>query len=353
MELQTKIRIPTSQTPIGYESQVALWGSCFSAHMGDIFKQAQFRSDSNPFGVIFNPMAMAPLFERMASGTIFQACDFFEFQEKWHSFAFHSELSQPSASEAVKAANQAMFGAIEFIKASSHLIITLGSAWGYVLVGTAATNGQGSNFYTAPSESFDAPAESFVSPSEAWVANCHKQPAARFVKKMATQGQLQDALQRIQRALKQLNPKIHLLLTVSPVRHLKDGLQENSRSKAALLTAVHDFIESQHPNTQAELSYFPSYEIQMDELRDYRFYTSDMAHPSEQAVAYIWERFKAVTMTAECLEFMDRVSKVQRDMNHRPFQEKSAAHNDFKSKVKENIRDIQLQYPWMFLETNL
>ncbi len=348
MELQTKIRIPISQTPIGYESQVALWGSCFSAHMGDKFKQAQFRSDANPFGVIFNPMAMAPLFERMASGTLFQACDFFETQEKWHSFAFHSKLSQASAAEAIEAANQALFGAIEFIKGSSHLIITLGSAWGYVLVDTAAAKGQGSDLNAAPSESFDAPSESFVSPSEVWVANCHKQPASMFEKKIASQGQLQDALQRIQQALKQLNPKNHLLLTVSPVRHLKDGLQENSRSKAALLTAVHDFIESQHPSNQAQISYFPSYEIQMDELRDYRFYTSDMAHPSEQAVSYIWERFKALTMTSECLEFMDRVSKVQRDMNHRPFQEKSAAHTAFKSKVKENIRDIQLQYPWMF-----
>lgn len=334
MDLQTRIHISAAVAPINYESQLALWGSCFSTHIGEKCKQAQFRTQSNPFGVIFNPIPIAVLFERMASGRLFTSDDFFEFQEQWYSFAFHSQLSQSSEAASIELANQALLEAIEFIKGSSHLFITLGSAWGYVLAEGAS------------SDSFAATKAS--DSSELWVANCHKQPAASFVKKMATQSQLHSALQRIQQAVLQLNPHIHLIFTVSPVRHLKDGLQENSRSKAALLTAMYDFMESASPGVQDQMSYFPAFEIQMDQLRDYRFYQADMTHPTEQAVSYIWERFKEAYMSPACLKFMERVSQVQRDLNHRPFQENSAAHTAFKAKVKDQIRGIKQQYPWMF-----
>ncbi|MDX1427938.1 MAG: GSCFA domain-containing protein, partial [Salegentibacter mishustinae] len=214
--------------------------------------------------------------------------------------------------------NSALQKAREFLQQSSHLVITLGTAWSY-----------------------------YHLESEQSVANCHKVPQKSFRKELQSTEEIERALNEIVEVVHQINPDAAVIFTVSPVRHIKDGFVENQRSKAHLITAVHNILENRQSISPLGVRglYFPSYELMMDELRDYRFYGEDMLHPSQTAINYIWKRFKEAWFSEASLLVLNEVENIQKGLAHRPFNPDSEAHLRFLEKLKSQISSLKWQYP--------
>jgi len=300
MELQTKIPLTPSDNPIDYQSKLVLLGSCFVENMGAKLEYFQFQQLQNPFGILFHPLAIENLVQRAIQEETYQQEEIFEQEGIWRCFAAHSELRSDNPKALLKLLNQRLNETKTSLETSSHIIITLGTAWVYEHQTSGKT-----------------------------VANCHKVPQKEFLKKLLSVTQIESSIDNMVEMIQKVNPKAQMIFTISPVRHLKDGFLENQRSKAHLITAIHSVLSSRAQSR--ELSYFPSYEIMIDELRDYRFYGKDMVHPNELAVAYIWERFKWVWIAEEAYPVMDKVEAVQKGLLHRPFNPDSEAHQKFKT----------------------
>lgn len=313
MEFRTKIPISPQEPKIGYDSGILLLGSCFVENIGSKLEYAKFKTLQNPFGILFHPAAIAGFLEKVQTRHRFSEADIFYHNERWHSFDAHSALSHPDKEEMLQRLNAAVEVAYHFLETMSHVIITPGTAWAYDLLETGQT-----------------------------VANCHKLPQKNFRKELK---EVKEDLKRSVEMIHSLNPEASVVFTVSPVRHLKDGFVENQVSKAKLITAISELIKE--PALEGRVHYFPSYEIMMDELRDYRFYKEDMIHPSATAVDYIWQRFNDCWMSREAFATMDEVQKIQRGLAHKPFNENSEAHKQFLKKLHEKIADLQEQWPEM------
>lgn len=313
MEFRTKIPIKQAEPKIDYESKIFLIGSCFVENIGrklDFYKLQNFQ---NPFGIIFHPLAIATFFQKAAENSFYTEKDIFRYQERWHCFDAHSSLSNPDAEVLLKNLNSALKNSREFLQQSSHLVITLGTAWSYFHLETEKT-----------------------------VANCHKFPQKEFRKELQSVEEIEVSLNKIISFLKEINPEITVIFTVSPVRHIKDGFVENQRSKAHLIAAVHQICE-ENGNTQ----YFPSYELMMDELRDYRFYAEDMLHPSQTAIDYIWKRFTETWFSLASFSTLKEVENIQKGLQHRSFNPNSEAHSRFLEKLEAKILTLQEQYPYL------
>jgi len=316
MELQTKIPLSPSDNPIDYQNKLVLLGSCFVENMGAKLDYFQFQQLQNPFGILFHPLAIENLIERALNGRDYKLEEIFEQDGIWRCFDAHSDLRSDNPEALLQILNQRLKETETWLGVSSHIIITLGTAWVY--------------------EYLD---------SNKIVANCHKVPQKQFAKKLLSIEAIESCLDSIVDNITKVNPKAQIIFTVSPVRHLKDGFVENQRSKAHLIAAVHLLLSSR---TQSRgLGYFPSYEIMMDELRDYRFYGADMVHPNQLAVDYIWEKFKSVWITSTSYAVMDRVDSVQKGLLHRPFNPDSDAHQKFKTSLRTKITYLQERYPFM------
>ena len=308
MNFRTEIKIPPQEPRISHDSRILLLGSCFVENMGRKLEYYKFRSLQNPFGILFHPSAIAAFLNHVSVQKSFSEEDVFFHNERWHSFDAHSALSSPDKEELLQRLNAAVKKTHVFLKEATHVIITLGTAWGYKLKATGKT-----------------------------VANCHKVPQGEFEKELlevdaqvAVGGDL----------IRNINPEASVIFTVSPVRHLKDGFVENQQSKARLISAVHRAI-SHKENTH----YFPSYELIMDELRDYRFYAEDMIHPNQVAIDYIWKRFQDTYMSAETLALIEEVGQIRRGLSHRPFNVNSEAHQDFLEKLQAKMARLQEKNP--------
>jgi len=319
MELQTKIPLTPSDNPIDYQSKLVLLGSCFVENIGAKLEYFKFQQLQNPFGILFHPLAIENLAQRALEGKTYQQEEIFEQDGIWHCFDAHSELRSDNPEALLKLLNQRLKETKTNLETSSHIIITLGTAWVYEQQASGKT-----------------------------VANCHKVPQKEFTKKLLSVAEIESSLQNVIALIQKVNPKAQVIFTISPVRHLKDGFLENQRSKAHLITAIHSVLLSRAESR--ELSYFPSYEIMMDELRDYRFYGKDMVHPNELAVAYIWERFKSVWISENAFAVMDEVDTVQKGLLHRPFNPDSEAHQKFKTSLGTKITYLQERYPFMKFE---
>ena len=304
---RTSVLLPSVFPEITYQSQLLALGSCFAETMGKQLVNRKFNASINPSGIIYNPHSIAQLIQRLLSGEAYTQDDLFEHNGLWHSYEHHSRFSSTTKAETLDMINRCFMAVAEKMEHYTHVVITLGTASVYKLKG------------------FDK-----------IVANCHKVPAAHFVKERLAIPQITLPLGKAIREWRQINKELKVILTLSPVRHLKDGIQENNLSKASLLLAV-DQLCQQLQNVH----YFPSYEIQMDELRDYRFYASDMAHPSEVAVDYIWEQFSKVCFTDATRQIMKRVEKVVRATRHKPFHPQSEAHQQFVRKQLEVITALK------------
>ncbi|GGD54360.1 GSCFA domain-containing protein [Muriicola marianensis] len=321
MELQTRLKIPQHPNPISYSSETLLMGSCFASHMGGKLSYYQFRNTLNPFGTLFHPRGICNLLERAKTGRYFKAEDCFYHMERWHCHEVHSDLSHANREEMLKELNGKVDLTAELLSRVSHLVLTLGTAWGYV----RKESGQ-------------------------WVANCHKVPQREFDKVLSSPQEIQQDLIKALDLVLEANPEISVILTVSPVRHMRDGFVENQRSKSHLFVALHEVLEMYQ---DGGVTYFPAYELMMDELRDYRFYEMDMLHPNALAVDYIWERFRSACIQSSENPIMARVEEIQKGLNHRPFNPGSKAYTSFANDLKEKIAGLKKEYPFMSFDTGL
>lgn len=312
MQFSTQIPIAKSNHPIDYNSKIVSLGSCFAVNIGQKFDYFKFRNTTNPFGVLFHPLALEKFIGYAVENKHFTESDVFEHNELWHCFDAHSDLSHTDKDTLLSNLNSVCSSANAKLKEASHLIITLGTAWVY-------RNLESGNL----------------------VANCHKAPQKQFTKELLSVDAIKQSLENIIKIAKQVNPDIHIIFTVSPVRHIKDGFTENQWSKANLISALHETVNNEPQTT----NYFPSYEIMMDELRDYRFYAEDMIHPTGVAVDYIWERFTEAYITPQAQDTMKLTDSIQKGLSHRPFNPDTVQHAAFVSKLNDKISALQKQHP--------
>ena len=305
-----------SDIKIGYQQKTILVGSCFSENMTAKFVAHLFDVFENAHGVLFNPVSVANSLQDLIESKVYTAQDLFCHNDIWNSWNHHSRFSGITPKDALLKINESIQKAHQFLKHANHIIITLGSAWLYHVT-TEAPLGQGQV-----------------------VANNHKGPAIWFNKELMGPLDVKLLLEKMCSSLHAFNPDLHIIFTISPVRHLREGLIENNRSKAALIYAVHELVHQ-----VKNIEYFPAYEYVIDDLRDYRFYAEDMLHPSKVAIDYIWKRFSETTITKESHLIMDEIEKIQKGLNHRPFNPNSCSHQQFLSKLHENIAVIQKQFP--------
>ena len=317
MQLQTQIPLSQESPLIDYRSRILLIGSCFAEHIGAKLDYYQFHNCINPLGIYFHHKAIETFVERLVNQRPFSSNDVFEHEEQWHSFEAHSRVSQSSEEELLQVLNDQMLLTSEVLNDASHIFLTLGSAWGYQLKETGK-----------------------------WVANCHKIPQKQFTKEIWEVEALEVCLSNILDMIGRINPNAHVVFSVSPVRHLKDGFQENQRSKAHLITVVQQLVAS------GRAKYFPAYELMMDELRDYRFYAADMVHPNELAVSYIWERFNSSWIDATVHEEMREVDAIRKGLAHRPSNQMSQAHQKFRDVLNARIAKLLERHPFMKFDTS-
>ena len=310
MAFRTKLNILKEKKTIDYNSNIVLFGSCFTKNMERHLSYYKFQNDSNPYGIIFNPKAIEKAITECIENKEYNQHDLYYHEESWLSLNHHTKFSSlilgqvlTQINSEIKEANQALLNA-------SHVFITLGTSWVYRFTDT-----------------------------ENLVANCHKIPQKKFKKELLSIIEIKESLNNIVSLIKQVNPKAIILFTVSPVRHVRNGFIENTQSKAHLHTAIQQIID--HNKT----FYFPSYEIMMDDLRDYRFYKDDLLHPNETAMEYIWEIFKKSWINEKSYPLMKKIESIQKSLNHKPFQKDSLKHQEFIKNLNKKIEAIAVNYP--------
>lgn len=307
MKFRTEVHIPPASTKISLHTQILSLGSCFADVMGARLQHNKFKAMVNPFGVIYNPVSILKLLEVAIAKKDLPEELFWQYQGLWYHYDLHSEIVGSTAGELLKKTKHLLAEVTQFIASTDVLLLTLGTAFVYRLKETNTV-----------------------------VANCHKAPASLFSKALLTVTETTQAVSALYNLLKTIRPDIHIILTVSPVRHVKDGIPENQVSKCVLRVACHE------AGLQcSQLTYFPAYECMLDDLRDYRFYKKDMLHPTEVAEEYIWEKFVDVYMEQGTKEFLKDWESVAKAMAHTPFHPQSEAHQAFLRKTREKL--IQLR----------
>jgi len=299
MKLQLDFPIRPSFKKISLEDSIYLIGSCFSDEIGLKMNSAKFNSISNPFGTVFNPHSIF----KILSGKIDHNDTIVNDGIHYHWDA-HGEISSLTQENLQKLTKQKIYESYQFIQKAKWLFITFGTAWVYRYRKTGEI-----------------------------VANCHKVPNNEFFKELLTIEDIADSFRSFKKDLTSTNPYINIVLTVSPVRHVSDGIVENNRSKARLLESVHDMVDRFE-----NVAYFPAYEIMNDELRDHRFYNEDLIHPTQQAVDYVWDKFTDAYFDDEALAYLKKWKKIKDALNHRPFQPKSTAHQKF---LKATLKELE------------
>ncbi len=281
MNFRTKIDIKTSEKKINHEQNLLLIGSCFTIEIGEILAKKGFKLQVNPFGIQYNPLSIEKCIKEISDKKIYSENNLFFHEGKYHSFMHHSTFSNANKEECLNAIQQK----IENTKLNEIdvIIITLGTAWIYRLASTNEV-----------------------------VSNCHKLPEQQFVRSRISIKECVASLDNMIQSLKQQNPDIHIIFTVSPIRHFRDGAIENSLSKSTLLLSI-DEIKKSYP----DIDYFPSYEILIDELRDYRFYATDMNHPSCVAIEYIYERFAETYFSSQTMNVAKTKEKEWKHQHHK------------------------------------
>lgn len=309
--LQTKVELPKPERRYDHRARFLCLGSCFAAEMGERLDSKLFDSLRNPLGTLFNPLAVAEVIVRSLSSHWFNEDEFFNHQELWRHFLVHSNLASPLLCESVTRANEKLESLRDSLKSSDVLIMSLGSAYVYELPNT-----------------------------EKVVGHNHKLPLKSFNKRLLQPSEIENRLASVLKLIKEENPNLSVVLTVSPIRHLRDGLHENNLSKASLLLAANGL--------QADLGfigYFPAYEILLDELRDYRFYASDMTHPNLQAIDYIWDCFSKTYLTETSQAYCKQVEAIELSLNHRPHHTNTQSYEQFKAGLKNKILALIDQEP--------
>jgi len=296
-----------------------LIGSCFAGNIGTALLANKFNVDVNPFGVQYNPLSIATVLSRIVDGTPFDDAspELFEHGGKWHSILHHSDFSHSSKEGLINGINERLSKAHNSIAGCNVIIITLGTAYAYTRNSDNSVAG-----------------------------NCHKLPGHCFTRSLLGIEEITGRLQAVMQRIIAINRNVKFIFTVSPIRHLRDGAHDNQKSKATLLLAIDRIAETLPENTV----YFPSYEIMMDELRDYRFYADDMLHPSAKAIEYIWERFMQTALSCATLDAIKRIEQITAATEHRPFNPESDAHRAFCRKMLTECELLQNEIPDICLD---
>lgn len=315
MNFTTKIPIPDSQFHIDYNSKVVSLGSCFAVNISEKFDYFKFRNMCNPFGILFHPLAIETIISKAINSTFFTEEDIFFHNERWNCFDVHSDVSNSDKEVFLRTLNELVESTNRQISEASHIIITYGTSWVY---------------------------RNKISGKV--VANCHKVPQSQFDKEILSVAIIEKSIQNTIDLIEKVNPNCAVIFTISPVRHIKDGFQENQRSKSNLISALYSILEVPPLGVRG---LFPSYEIMMDELRDYRFYAEDMLHPNQIAIDYIWERFSETTISDDANLIMTEVESIQRGLAHRPFNPNSDSHLKFLNQLELKISKLKKEFPFM------
>ena len=311
MIFRTQIPIKKVDNQIDYDSKVMLFGSCFAENIGNKLNYFKFQNTINPFGILFHPKAIENLITNSINQKKYTKKDLFYYKEQWHCVEAHSILSNSSKNVLLSRLNEDGNSIHHQLHSSTHLIITVGTAWVYRFIETDTV-----------------------------VANCHKVLQKKFLKELLTIDEIVASMEAIISLVKSINEKVEIIFTVSPVRHLKDGFTENSLSKAHLISAIHQVVEP-----RKSTHYFSSYEIMMDDLRDYRFYKNDMLHPNETAINYIWQQFTNTWINEKSFDLMKDIDTIQKGLSHKPFNANSEEHQQFLSQLNRKIDAVIQKHP--------
>ncbi|MCD8137307.1 MAG: GSCFA domain-containing protein [Parabacteroides gordonii] len=312
MELYTYIPVSKAPFLLSCTERTLLLGSCFAENIETRLAGNKFNVDINPFGTLYNPASIAASLRLLLHPERFTAGDLLQYEGVYHSFAHHSRFSSTSETECLENINDRLFASAGKLRTTTYLVVTLGTAYVYRLKSSGEV-----------------------------VANCHKLPEKMFDRSMLTVTEIVSEWKKLLLSLWEQNPELKILFTVSPIRHWKDGAHGNQLSKATLLLAV-DELQAAYPE---RIAYFPAYEIMMDELRDYRFYATDMLHPSELAIDYIWQRFTENFLSDETKGILKEWAEIQKAINHRPFQPESDAYKRFISQTLLKMERINEKFP--------
>lgn len=317
MQFHLGFKPQISDHKITHHDELLMIGSCFSEHIGKRLNDLKFRVHTNPFGIVFNPKSIEIALKRIIERTYYTETDVFEKDSQWFCLEAHSSISAGSQAQLITDLNAIIDQGHDKLKSAHYLMITFGSAYAYKT-------------------------------SEKVVANCHKLPQSHFDKILLETHDIVADYQKLSDQLLQFNPNLKLLFSVSPVKHLKDGVVENNLSKAILIQSVHQLIKQ-----NKHYFYFPAYELVNDDLRDYRFYEADMAHPNAQAINYVWQKFSETYFDASTLALNDKLDQIKQAFHHRLFNENSEPSLAFKEKYRLKCLDLNKESAFLDLTTEL
>lgn len=314
MEFRTTVKTGENRGWLHHSDKVLLLGSCFSDNIGVKMQGAFISALVNPMGTLYNPMSIARGVKRLIGNQPVAGRDLFMQGGVWNSYDFHSRYSLPDKQATIDRMNQRIEQGHNALKEAQLLTVTLGTAIVYRLKATGEV-----------------------------VANCHKVPQHEFERRMATVSEMVQELDAMLIRLHEFNPALRIILTVSPIRHIADGLDTNSLSKSLLRVVIQEVI-SRHNDY---CDYFPAFEIMLDDLRDYRFYASDMVHPSDVAVEYIWQAFQATYLDDRSALAVARCERVHKRLQHRPMSTNRETVDRFHADTVSVVRNLVKEYPYL------
>jgi hypothetical protein len=319
MQFTLSLDIPPLSRPVTYTDSILLTGSCFTEHIADRLQQHKFKIVSNPHGILFNPLSVANSLNGYLENKKYTEADLFYFNELWNSWDHHTRFSNVDQAAAIEAINASQTTAATFIQQAGWVIITLGSSFQY-----------------------------YLKESGKPVSNNHRAPAQWFEKRLLSINEITGALDATLNKLFAANPSVQVLFTISPVRHIRDGVIANNLSKARLIEAVHTLC-----GTHEKAHYFPAYELLIDVLRDYRFYDVDMVHPNYMGTTYVWEQFVKSCIAPSQIEVMEQVRDIMTACNHRTRFPATEAHKKFKESYAAKTAVLMNKYPFLDLSAEL
>ncbi|MCU7550832.1 GSCFA domain-containing protein [Chitinophagaceae bacterium LB-8] len=334
MEFMLNINLPKAEKLIHHQHHILSVGSCFTEHIGNALTNMKFQVLQNPNGILFDPVSVCSSLVSYIRNKQYSGEDLFYLNELWQSWQHHSRFSGMDKDRVLEKINRSQNHAHHFLKEADWLIITLGSAFNYRLKDDE-------------SRSVGIPQISVLTNGGA-VANCHRAPSQFFQKNLLSITEIIENLDNTIHQLFHFNKKLNIIFTISPVRHIRDGVVENNRSKARLIEAVHHMV-----NKFNRLYYFPSYELVIDVLRDYRFYDIDMVHPNYPATEFVLQKFQQTFMSEETIALSEEVKKIVIACKHRSANPATEGHKKFLRSYLEKVENFKKLYPYMDFEKEI
>lgn len=313
----TSVEMPAGLPRFSHRDRLLLMGSCFATNIGTRLLEAKFACDVNPYGVLYNPLSISAALREALAGKVYAEADLYEHGGLWHSPMHHGDFSAPTAAEALERINARLEAMRAELSRLDVLLLTWGTAWVYEEARTSRI-----------------------------VGNCHKLPERCFCRRRLPVEEMVDDYTELLADLWKVNPGLKVVFTVSPIRHVRDGLHANQLSKATLLLAA-ERLEDAFPD---RVYYFPAYELVLDELRDYRFYADDLAHPSDLAVRYVWERFTQWCLDPGALRLMAAHEDIRKALAHRPLHPESEGYKRFLEQTLLKMERLVGKYPYFDLQ---